>query len=430
MKNNIKSPFKYSAGLKQGAYEAAMVDTSGDLGKLGASKAISNVSQTIAGTGIALTQYFGEIGKQYDEFVDDVMKNGATLSDDNFEILYDELQSGRNNFILGSKRDKTLAIKDLTELAASYEDYSNLVENTAISADSEEGLIDVFKNSPEGSAYLDAVSGKSKLIKNPNPNADNKNQLGVMMNDEWISLNELKKIGDRNSKDTKFASTTEALALKQLQSKTPPDMNAINYGVSRMVKNGKTKSLIHSEIIPNRTFYGDVVTKLMSKKYVDLGLTPESINTYAEDGNINVEDGIDSDEAQFLANTMINDPGYKQQLDAELTEYYSNYIAQQNPLYKPAEQAPSVIDTFNEFADIPEEYRGKITELQAQFEAGDISKEELESTIKDLMSGVKKQKRKSIVKSAFDLTKYTIPVIGPTLYAWDVAKRLLTGGKK
>ena len=48
MKNNIKSPFKYSAGLKQGAYEAAMVDTSGDLGKLGTSKAISNVSQTIA----------------------------------------------------------------------------------------------------------------------------------------------------------------------------------------------------------------------------------------------------------------------------------------------------------------------------------------------------------------------------------------------
>ena len=165
MQENKISPFKYSAGLVKGAGDVAKADVAGDLIK---PKAAMEMGKSVARTGIALTKYFGEIGKQYDAFVENVTNNGAQLSDENFEALYDELQSGRSSFILGSKKDRTLKIKDLTELAASYDDYKNLVENVAVMADSKDGLLSMFKNSPEGSAYLDAISGRQRLIKNPN----------------------------------------------------------------------------------------------------------------------------------------------------------------------------------------------------------------------------------------------------------------------
>ena len=368
MQDNKISPFKYNRGLAKGAGDAARADVAGDLV---APKAMMGIGATIAGTGIALTQYFGEIGKQYDEFVENVTNNGATLSDENFESLYDELQAGRSGFITGGKKHRALAMKDLTELANSYEDYKGLVENTAVIADSDSGLLGVFKNSPEGSAYLNAVSGKNKLVRNPDPNADNKNNLGVMMNDKWVSMNELKKIGERNSKDTNFASTTEALALQQMKSKEAPNMNAIEYGVTKMVANGKTKSLIHSEIVPGRTFYGDIVTKLSNNSYADLGLTEENLGMYAENTGVNTSDGIDENEAQTIANTMINDDNYKSQLDTELTEYYSNYIAQQNPLYEQSLQ-DAASDEFNSLSDFedlnPKDMLDALSELTGNYE--------------------------------------------------------------
>ena len=324
-----KSPLKFS-GLASGAYAAARVEGAGDIA---ASKAITKATGSIAQTGLALTQYFGEVGRQYDEFVENVTNNGVMLTDENFEALYNDLQDGRNDFILGSKKSRTLAMKDLSELANSYEDYKSLVENTAILADSPDGLLDIFKNSPEGKAYLDAVSGRNKLMKNPSKSAQNKNELGVMLGERWTSLSELKNIAGNNVKDTNFAGTIEALAIKQLQSKRKPNMKAINYSVSRMVQNGKTKSLVHSEIIPGRTFYNDVVSKLTTNSYADLGLNDVTLNKYADASDVNWKDGINNEEAQLIANTMINDTMYTNQLQAELIDYYSNYAAQQNPQY-------------------------------------------------------------------------------------------------
>ena len=324
-----KSPLKFS-GLASGAYRAARVEGAGDIA---ASKAITKATGSIAQTGLALTQYFGEVGRQYDEFVENVTNNGVMLTDENFEALYNDLQDGRNDFILGSKKSRTLAMKDLSELANSYEDYKSLVENTAILADSPDGLLDIFKNSPEGKAYLDAVSGRNKLMKNPSKSAQNKNELGVMLGERWTSLSELKNIAGNNVKDTNFAGTIEALAIKQLQSKRKPNMKAINYSVSRMVQNGKTKSLVHSEIIPGRTFYNDVVSKLTTNSYADLGLNDVTLNKYADASDVNWKDGINNEEAQLIANTMINDTMYTNQLQAELIDYYSNYAAQQNPQY-------------------------------------------------------------------------------------------------
>jgi len=323
MQENKKSPLKYSASLARGAGDVARADVAGDLIK---PKAAMEIGKSVARTGIALTQYFGKIGEEYDAFVDNVTNNGAQLSDENFEALYDELQSGRSNFILGSKKDRTLKMKDLTELAASYDDYKNLVENVAVMADSKDGLLSTFKNSPEGSAYLDAISGKQKLIKNPNPNADNKNELGVLMNDQWVSVNDLKKIAERNTKDTNFASTVEALALKEMENSEATNMKVINYSISKLVSGSKTKSLVHSEIIPGRTFYEDVVSKIYNNKFEDLGITTEQLFE-----NANILDGIDINEAQNIANSMINDQNYSAQLQEELIDYYSNYIAQQNP---------------------------------------------------------------------------------------------------
>ena len=327
-----KSPLKFS-GLAAGAYEAAAVHGAKDIT---ASKTITGIADMVAQTGLAVTQYFGEIGKQYDEFAENVLNNGVTLSDENFEALYNDLQDGRSSFITGNKKNRTLAMKNLNQLANSYEDYKDLVENTAILANDPDGLLDTFKNSPEGKAYLDAMSGKNKLTKNPNKDAQNPNDLGVVMNDRWTSLNDLKRIAEANTKDTNFASTIEALAVKQLQSKVKPDMKAINYTVSRMIKNGKTNSLIYSEIVPGRTFYDDVATKLENKKLSDLGLNSAQLNRYATSSGLStadVNDGIDSNEARRIADVMIKDIAYSNQLNEELNEYYSTYVAQQNALY-------------------------------------------------------------------------------------------------
>ena len=327
-----KSPLKFK-GLAAGAYEAAAVHGAKDIT---ASKTITGIADMVAQTGLAVTQYFGEIGKQYDEFAENVLNNGVTLSDENFEALYNDLQDGRSSFITGNKKNRTLAMKNLNQLANSYEDYKDLVENTAILANDPDGLLDTFKNSPEGKAYLDAMSGKNKLTKNPNKDAQNPNDLGVIMNDRWTSLNDLKRIAEANTKDTNFASTIEALAVKQLQSKVKPDMKAINYTVSRMIKNGKTNSLIYSEIIPGRTFYDDVATKLENKKLSDLGLNSAQLNRYPTSSGLStadVNDGIDSNEARRIADVMIKDTAYNNQLNEELNEYYSTYVAQQNALY-------------------------------------------------------------------------------------------------
>ena len=413
-----KSPLKFK-GLAAGAYAAAEADPKVNK-KIVAAQQASRIGQSIAGTGLALTQYFGEIGRQYDEFVENVTNNGVMLSDENFESLYDELQSGRNKFILGNKKNRTLVMKDLNSLANSYEDYKNLVENTAILADSPDGLLDVFKNSEEGKMYLDAVSGKNKLVKNPNKDAQNPNDLGVLVNGTWRSMNDLKRIADSNIKDTGFMSTIEALAVKQLNRKTPPNMKVIDYTVSRMVSNGKTKSLVHSEIIPGRTFYDDLVTKLTKQNYTDLGLNDVSLARYANVNKVNTKDGIDAEEARLIANTMINDKAYGNQLNNELTEYYSNYVAQQNPqyasLFPPAENdtfnAPGdggrTIEDYNQFTEYTQEQISSVMDALKNNEIDETEAlnfiEKFQQELADMGGAVEKaRKNNQLLNTAFTI---------------------------
>ena len=409
-----------SGGLIQGAFGAAMARGTKGVGWMGAGAVLSGLGQN----GKQVLDTMGAASRNYNEFVENVINNGQYLSEEQTDIIIDELQAGKNDFIVGDKKSKLKTMKSLNELAAGYSDFNELVENVAILADSDKGLVEEFKTSTEGQVFLDAVSGKYRLVKNPDKNAKNKNQLGVDVDGEWISINQLKDISTDNSFATDFADITEAMALKQTNLKSAPNMANINFAIAKNVRETKqVGSLVFSQIIPGRVFFDDMLQSLMSKDYAALGLNEDSLKIYAKQIGMSdeeIKNGITMEEANNIGQALISNDRYRNQLNAELTDYYSTYVAQQNRFY----QVPNEGEGEDEFVFEDDPVKGKKENKKTKWKQ---EQETLQESINEIMSSDMSDEEKA--NKIADLQLKMVDSPNKPVSFWDrLSRRVAFGG--
>ena len=315
-----------SSQLIKGAGEVAQSE---GLGKLTAANAASQIGSFVGAQVKGVLDKKIQTGKEYDAFVQDIVNNGTSLSDSEYEDLYDQLQEGRDNYIFGSKKEKAMLTKNLNEQSKNYADYKVFVEDVAtLAGDDVNGLSAEFKSSEQGKLFLDAVSGKNKLTMDPNRGPDSKNEIGVMNEDgEWQSLSALKQIAQDNTVDSTTRTNINSYAenirnkySKLQQGQTIPfNEQSIRQDIDTFLSGAKKKSVAYDPMFGNTSFKDDLVEGLLSDKYYrefeGLDPTPET--------------SITPEDAELISRTLINDPQYENFYNTEIQNYIYKFFEQQ-----------------------------------------------------------------------------------------------------
>tara|TARA_R110002096_G_scaffold261802_2_gene455377 strand:- start:448 stop:918 length:471 start_codon:yes stop_codon:yes gene_type:complete len=104
-------------------------------------------------------------------------------------------------------------------------------------------------------------------------------------------------------------------------------------------KSGNFESLVYDEMIPNRTFRDDLIENAMTNSYADLGVD--------EIEGVNSSDGINREEAELIANAMINSQEHRSILEDEMTNYFISYLERQWNAGRSNRPNPSGVNKFS-----------------------------------------------------------------------------------
>lgn len=295
--------------LIKGAYSAN--ESQGVIGN----KEIAGIGESITG-GIA-TYMAGVKAKhtirnaEYDAYAESVLDN-SDLVGEQYEELYNDLASGKEGFANADKKGRDLQVRDLKAMAGDYEDYKALREDIAINKDD---LSPAFTNSEEGQMYLNILKGDGQKLVKKN------GRIGIEVEGEWKSISSIKQSLDSNKIDKTSIEVLEAFRIR-----TQADDEDFDYDKNRttmmnsMVSKGNYKSLINDEIIPGRIFRNDLMESLTNKSYSDLGITEEDLR---EVEGVNINDGIDAEEAETIATHLEQD---EIEMKEVLADYYTTYV--------------------------------------------------------------------------------------------------------
>tara|TARA_X000001382_G_C3175555_1_gene180922 strand:- start:166 stop:1359 length:1194 start_codon:yes stop_codon:yes gene_type:complete len=316
--------------LIQGAYEVNKPQ------ELVGVKAISDVTQSLAG---GLKSYMdGQIMKhtvrnaEWDLLSESVMSN-SDLVGDQYEALYDDMQSGKAGFANADKKTRDLMKRDLVAMAGDYGDYKTLREDVAINIDD---YSPAFTNSEEGQMYLDILKGDGKRLIN------NNGRIGIDVNGEWKSISSIKQELDANKIDKNSIDTLEAFRIKEQDSEKPFDRQKTRMTImNSLVSKGSYNSLKNDEIIPGRIFRNDLAESLTNQTYGDLGITEQDLQDVE---GVNTSDGIDAEEAE---NIILHLEGNKTEMKEVMADYYTSYIG--NNISKSATGLSPSGDTESEY---------------------------------------------------------------------------------
>ena len=332
--------------LVEGAYRAAMAGS----GKgLIASKAITEIGQDVAKKGMQFVQEKMQVGEDYDAYAQKVLDESGELSKEEYTALYDELQSGRNDYIWGDKKSKSLAIRDLNMKAKDYGQYKEFRQTLS---DAQLNKLDGLSAGWKGEERDDIMnllkdpkrlqSKTCNLKEYPNNDCPDKGRMGVMVGGEWTDISTLSKKISENTIDGNSRDLLKTYADKYLYSSSimKEGQDAVfnkNYISDQITQNlvGKSKnknSLVYDEMIPGRTFYADlqsyiqgdvgVGTEVDGRTYESLGITSEQL----ESADTNIDGIIDANEAKIIADALIANEGLR---DGYLTQYFTNHVQKQ-----------------------------------------------------------------------------------------------------
>jgi hypothetical protein len=280
------------------------------------------------------------LGKAYDLNAQKVLDN-SDLPYEEWSALYDELQLKREDYISGDKKQKAESIRDLNMKAKDYSDYKSFrMDLSAAQKDKTSGISSSWQGE-EREAIMAVLENTPNLVQKPcvdgdgNPIDDcpDKGKMGVMVGDEWMDMTTLnsklkENMIDVGSRDLLNVYSTQAkVDSKNIQYGQNGDFNydsAYEEIYSNVVgKSQNIKSLVHDEMIGGRSFYSDLMGRLQEQKYEDLGINQETIDNIE---GIDPSDGIDAEEASLIANTLINDNAYSDQLKIEIAEYFTGHV--------------------------------------------------------------------------------------------------------
>ena len=311
--------------LIEGAWRVAQADKDASLAGMEASMAITS---SIVGAANKFLGAISEEGAKYDEHAQKVIDEAGMLSEDDISKLYDQLQEGRNNFIWGNKKDKTLAIRDLNLLADGYQKWDALREKTAdYQLDKDEGFTDWFKTNPNNKDYFDILSGKVKMsIEN--------GVSGAYINGKFMSVDSIEREIEKGKIDTEFKTKFEntraywvdiSSDIVEGQNKDFP-LQQVNSQYLTLLDNHNLQSVASTKLFGNTNFIEDRYAKLIDpnqgETYESLGITEDMI----KNTNVNVKDGISPEEGLTLINALMNN---EDALKQELAEYLTMHTGNQ-----------------------------------------------------------------------------------------------------
>ena len=368
--------------LIKGAYGAAMADSRGSK-HLARAGAISGVAQGLTGMAIDYLDQKTEDRKYYDGLAQKVLDEAGDLPQEEISALYDELELGKQDYVWGDKKAKTLSLNSLNKKQEQYEEYSDIRELAADGSleSNLDGFSKQWMDSDKGKAYLSILEGGSKLVPKKCPEGvecQGEGDMGVMIpnyeklreaeemlarmgdeNDElfhlpdeewsrmameyedivradgneWTSLSAIKQEMNNNMVDVGFRT-----GLRDLAVKVKEDSKNISEGqegsfpakyyasdLKAFLSKAKKTSVAYDNMFGESSFYEDLVEDLSGTGWRYLDIDPEVVF----DLDPTPKDDITPQDADFIARTLIDDDRYSDFYDYEIQRYYMGHLGLQ-----------------------------------------------------------------------------------------------------
>ena len=333
----------------------------------------------------------------YSEVVQNTLDNDGELGSKEYNSIFGMVEGGRKGYIEANKKGKALAIKDLNEKSLAIKSFKTFRQDLAASY-STKALMNGWHKTEEGAQIMALLSNEARLTMkkcgDDEVDCEGKDELGVIMPDfKKISNLESKinnktfgnyqnKSGLNNMTDSERISLEEELKEEQevgswvsignlsrriktkdestrkviqemgnnymTRSSQTNNMENVSFpraAVERQVrgnvlkKSGNFESLVYDEMIPNRTFRDDLIENAMTNSYADLGVD--------EIEGVNSSDGINREEAELIANAMINSQEHRSILEDEMTNYFISYLERQWNAGRSNRPNPSGVNKFS-----------------------------------------------------------------------------------
>ncbi len=365
--------------LIQGAYKAAAAETSGIVEAQG----WINIAKQVKNWRIKKKK------KQDDavESASKVLEDGAQLPDQEMKNQTERLKDGAVKYAeAGENGDKTtqaLEIKkqemqavDLKNAQDIRDRLSTAVLNSEKPFDKQGGeviskdMIDPYNT--EAEQIMKLMSDEANLIEFDCPpeieDCPNRGRLGYIINDEFMRPDQV--AGLVRFKDTDFADAMGLEAIKYRNLGNNEKDNALfpydsaSIIVDDLLNKHDLISVAVDDMFGKGAWYDHATNHIMKQTYRDLGLTEEQITGYiknsaamgsplpgvnikdglddgelnlaaqqaeygrfaANDLRINLDDGINEEEAEIILKTMMFNPDYEKDFKKELNTYYTQFL--------------------------------------------------------------------------------------------------------
>ena len=156
--------------------------------------------------------------------------------------------------------------------------------------------------------------------------------MGVMVNGQWTSISKINQDLNKNLFDRGFQSGLNGLADKvteaSLKVREGEDVQfpekLINQQLSTLLGNtSNRKSVFYDKMFGNTSMYQDLVSKISSGSYSDLGIPEDIVKKLDPNGgNVTPED------AGVIVRELFDNPLYANLADAEALRYYGGFLKQ------------------------------------------------------------------------------------------------------
>ena len=316
--------------LIQGAYKAALADTTGDYGK---NMAAANVAPELIGH---ITNFATSIKQnrqnEWNNALKDSKNRGDSSSKGQQNAIYEYAGEFKDQFLNGTQKDKEDALINLRKLRLQVDDIKEW-EKGVQQIDGSELDGNAYKHlleSDRGGELLEIMKGGEKPILNPNRKEGDELKLGHMVTNpetgdkEWMSSTDLQGLINGYTFDVNSENMLEALRLKHGGKGVDIDEATLMNDVDGLVKNGKFNSLLRDEYIPNHNFLDDLREKLHGMTYEELGIEKETLdNIDAQLDEVDQSDGINEYEAFLISEELIKDQDLTKQY---ISQYFTTHL--------------------------------------------------------------------------------------------------------
>ena len=303
------------------------------------------IGQAVQNVGTNFTNYVNTKNKEYQGVAQKVLDEAGHLPADEYSALYDDLMEGKRGYMFGGSKSRALSIRDLNMKAQDYSDYKDFRLNLSelVSGENPEGdsISSYFAATAEGQAYLDLLQDNSRLKQKVCPdeqqNCPDKGRMVVIIKDkngqeQWTSISKLKQDVNKNLYDKGFKTGLFGLAdkLTEASLKVQEGENVefprklIQQQVATLLGDtANRRSVAYDVMFGNSSFYDDLVSKISSGSYSDLGITEEQVKSMDTNGG-----AVTKEDAEAIVRELIDNPDYVHLANQEMTRYFTGFLAQ------------------------------------------------------------------------------------------------------